>query len=109
VGVEAHRLARIAAARAKTRSVVRALIAARHGQVPAARRAGQWNLGKTVVIRLDASIVPVHPEKGWSAATLKKTFGHRLHGEAHRRTARAATPGFVDCAGTRRPPPGGTC
>jgi hypothetical protein len=74
--VDAHQLARIAAARAKTRAVVWGLIAARHGGIPAARLAGQWDLGKTIVIRLDASIIPAHSEKDWSAPTFKKTFGH---------------------------------
>jgi hypothetical protein len=74
--IDAHQLARIAAARAKTRAHVWALIAARHGQVPAARLAGRWDLGKTVVIRLDASIIPAHSEKDWATPTFKKTFGH---------------------------------
>jgi hypothetical protein len=37
---------------------------------------GQWDLGKTVVIRLDASIVISHSEKDWAAPTFKRTFGH---------------------------------
>jgi hypothetical protein len=74
--VDAHQSSRIAAARAKTRAGVWGLITARHGGIPAARLAGQWDLGKTIVIRLDASIVPAHSEKDWAAATFKKTFGH---------------------------------
>jgi len=74
--IDDHQLSRVAAARAKTRTHVWGLITARHGQIPPARLAGQWDLGKTVVIRLDASIVPSHSEKEWAAATFKKTFGH---------------------------------
>jgi hypothetical protein len=74
--VDDHRLSRVSAARAKTRTHVWDLIAARHGQIPSARLAGQWDLGKTVVIRLDASIVPAHSEKEWATPTFKKTFGH---------------------------------
>ncbi len=74
--IDAYQLTRIAAARARTRVGVWDLVAARHGQIPAARLAGQWDLGKTVVIRLDASIVIAHSEKDWAAPTFKKTFGH---------------------------------
>nr|WP_269326632.1 IS1380 family transposase [Kineosporia mesophila] len=74
--VDAHQLARIAAARARTRRVVWAQITARHGQIPAARVAGQCNLGRSVVIRLDASTILAHSEKEWAAPTFKKTFGH---------------------------------
>jgi hypothetical protein len=75
-GIGGHQLARIAAARAKTRVGVWGLIAARHGGIPPARVAGQWDLGKTVVIRLDASIVPAHSEKDWATPTFKMSFGH---------------------------------
>ena len=75
-GIDDQQLARISAARAKTRVHVWGLIAARHGQIPPARLAGQWDLGKTVVIRLDASIVPSHSDKEGAAATFKKTWGH---------------------------------
>jgi len=74
--VDAHQLARIAAARAKTRACVWALIGDRHGGIPPARVAGQWDLGKTVVIRLDASIVVAHSEKDWATPTFKMSFGH---------------------------------
>ena len=52
------------------------LIAARHGGIPPARLAAQWDLGATIVIRLDASIVIAHSEKDLAAATFKRTFGH---------------------------------
>ena len=66
---------RIAAARARTRRHVWDLIVARHGSIPASKVA-DGDLGKTVVIRLDASIVIAHSEKQESAATFKRTWGH---------------------------------
>jgi len=75
-GIDAHQLSRIAATRAKTRAHVWGLIAQRHGGIPPARLAGQWDLGKTIVIRLDASIVISRSEKEWAAATFKRTWGH---------------------------------
>ena len=50
---------RIAAARARTRRQVWTLIAARHGRIPPSRVA-DVDLGKTVVIRLDATIQIAH-------------------------------------------------
>ncbi len=75
-GIDAHQASRIAAARAKTRARAWDLIAQRHGGIPPARLAGQWNLGKIIVIRLDASIVISHSEKEGAAATFKRTWGH---------------------------------
>jgi hypothetical protein len=66
---------KIAAARAKTRVHVWAQIIARHGTVPAAKVA-DGDLGKTVVIRLDASLVISHSEKDQAAGTFKGTYGH---------------------------------
>ena len=66
---------RIAAARARTRRRVWDLIAARHGRIPPARVADR-DLGATVVIRLDASIVIAHSEKALAAPTFKRTWGH---------------------------------
>jgi hypothetical protein len=66
---------KIATARAKTRAHVWNLIAERHGGIPAAKVADA-DLGKTVVIRMDASIVIAHSEKSRAAATFKRTFGH---------------------------------
>jgi hypothetical protein len=71
---------KIAAARAKTRVHVWNLIAERHGAIPACRVADA-DLGKTIVIRLDASIVIAHSDKSQAAATFKRTWGH------HRLTA----------------------
>jgi len=50
---------RIATARAKTRRRVWALIEARHGAMPASRVA-DVDLGRTVVIRIDATIQIAH-------------------------------------------------
>jgi len=66
---------KIAVARAKTRVHVWNLIAERHGTIPAAK-VTDTDLGKTIVIRLDASIVIAHSEKSMAAATFKKTWGH---------------------------------
>jgi hypothetical protein len=52
---------RIAAARARTRRHVWDLIAARHGRIPASKVTDR-DLGKTVVIRLDATLVIAHSE-----------------------------------------------
>ena len=54
--------ARIATARARTRRRVWTLIAARHGRIPPSRVA-DVDLGKTVVIRLDATIQIAHSDK----------------------------------------------
>jgi hypothetical protein len=50
-----------------------AQISARHGQIPASRVA-DGDLGKTVVVRLDASIVMAHSEKSQAAATFKNSL-----------------------------------
>ncbi len=50
-------------------------IVARHGRIPPCRVAGT-DLGDTVVIRLDATIVIAHSEKEQAAPTFKRTFGH---------------------------------
>ena len=50
---------KIARARAKTREHVWSLIAGRHGQIPPSRVADR-DLGKTIVIRMDASLVIAH-------------------------------------------------
>jgi hypothetical protein len=74
-GVDGLHRDRVARARAKTRGHVWAQIVARHGQIPASKVA-DGDLGKTVVIRLDASIVIAHSEKSMAAATFKRTWGH---------------------------------
>jgi hypothetical protein len=65
----------IAAARAKTRRRVWALISDRLGAIPASRVA-DVDLGKTVVIRLDATIQIAHSDKEGAAGTFKGTYGH---------------------------------
>ena len=65
----------IAAARAKTRRRVWALISDRLGAIPPSRVA-DVDLGKTVVIRLDATIQIAHSDKEGAAGTFKGTYGH---------------------------------
>lgn len=72
--IDARALTRIGKARAKARRRVWALIKSRHGRIPAAATC-YGDLGDTVVIRLDASIVIAHSEKINSAPTFKKTYG----------------------------------
>jgi hypothetical protein len=67
--------ARIAVARARTRRHVWQLIEARHGQIPPSRVADR-DLGKTIVIRLDATIQIAHSDKEGAAGTFKGTYGH---------------------------------
>ena len=67
--------ARIATARARTRRRVWTLVAARHGRIPPSRVA-DVDLGKTVVIRLDATIQIAHSDKEGAAGTFKGTYGH---------------------------------
>jgi Transposase DDE domain group 1 len=65
----------IAAARARTRRRVWALITKRHGRIPPSRVA-DIDLGKTVVIRMDATIQIAHSDKQGAAGTFKGTYGH---------------------------------
>jgi hypothetical protein len=58
----------IARARATTRDHVWSLIAGRHGQIPPSR-AADAELGKTIVIRMDASLVIAHSDKQLAAGT----------------------------------------
>ena len=67
--------AHIAAARAKTRRRVWAVIVGRHGRIPPSRVA-DVDLGKTVVIRMDATIQIAHSDKEGAAGTFKGTYGH---------------------------------
>jgi len=67
--------ARIATARAKIRRRVWTLIAARHGRIPPSRVA-DVDLGKTVVIRLDATIQIAHSDKQGATGTFKGSYGH---------------------------------
>jgi len=66
---------KIARARAKTREHVWSLITRRHGRIPPSRVADR-DLGKTIVIRMDASLVISHSDKEWAAGTFKGSFGH---------------------------------
>jgi hypothetical protein len=74
-GVDAHTRDRLAAARANTRRHVWAQIVARHGAIPASKVADQ-DLGKTIVIRLDATLVVAHSDKELAAGTYKGSWGH---------------------------------
>lgn len=51
------------------------LIAERHGAIPSAKVAVA-DLGKTIVVRPDASIVIARSEKTLAAATFKRRWGH---------------------------------
>lgn len=66
---------RIARTRARTREHVWSLIDKRHGGIPPSRVADR-DLGKTIVIRMDASIVVAHSDKELAAGTYKGTWGH---------------------------------
>jgi hypothetical protein len=68
------RLKKIATARARTRRHVWAQLAASPAGVPASKVAGT-DLGSTVVLDVDATIVVAHSEKEHASATFKKTFG----------------------------------
>lgn len=69
-------LASVAVARARAREVVWAQHAETHGQAfPASRVAGR-DLGQTLVIDLDATIVIAHSEKEQAAPTFKGSFGY---------------------------------
>jgi hypothetical protein len=73
--ISALQLARIDRARAKARAQVWRQIVARHGRIPSARTC-YGDLGKTIVIRLDASIVIAHSDKIGAKGTFKGTYGH---------------------------------
>lgn len=68
-------LARIDRARATARAQVWRQIVARHGQIPSARTC-YGDLGATVVIRLDASIVIAHSDKTGAKGTWKGSYGY---------------------------------
>ena len=73
--VDARTRDRLAAARAKTRRHVWDQIVARHGAIPPSVVVDR-DLGKTVVIRLDATLVIAHSDKELAAGTFKGTWGH---------------------------------
>ncbi len=66
---------KIARARATTRAHVWSLIAKRHGQIPPSKVADR-DLGRTIVIRMDASLVIAHSDKQLAAGTFKGSWGH---------------------------------
>ena len=66
---------KLAAARARTRRHVWDQIVARHGAIPASAVADR-DLGKTIVIRLDATLVVAHSDKDLAAGTFKGSWGH---------------------------------
>jgi Transposase DDE domain group 1 len=66
---------KLATARAKIRRHVWDQIVARHGAIPASAVADR-DLGRTVVIRLDATLVVAHSDKDLAAGTFKGTWGH---------------------------------
>jgi hypothetical protein len=68
------RLTKIATARARVRRHVWALLAAAPGGIGVSTVAGT-DLGTTVVLDVDATIVIAHSEKENASATVKKTFG----------------------------------
>ena len=66
---------KIARQRARIREHVWSLIERRHGRIPPSRVADR-DLGNTIVIRMDASLVIAHSGKELAAGTFKGTFGH---------------------------------
>jgi DDE family transposase len=66
---------KIARARARTREHVWSLINRRHGRIPPLRVA-ERDLGPTIVIRMDASLVIAHSDKELAAGTYRGSWGH---------------------------------
>jgi hypothetical protein len=73
--IDALRRDKLAAARARTRRHVWDQIAARHGGIPASVVADR-DLGKTVVVRLDGTLVVAHSDKDLASGTDKGSWGH---------------------------------
>ena len=67
-------MARIALVRNKVRERVWELIAARHGAIPPSRTC-YGDLGATIVIRIDASLVDSHSDKQHAAGNFKGGYG----------------------------------
>jgi hypothetical protein len=61
--------------RARVRAHVWSLIEARHGRIPPSRVADR-DLGTTIVVRMDGSLVIAHSEKELAAGTYKGSWGH---------------------------------
>lgn len=72
--ISSGRVKKIATARARTRRHVWSLLAAQEGGFPASKVAGT-DLGGTVVLDVDATIVISHSEKEHASPTFKRTFG----------------------------------
>ncbi|MFC5099950.1 IS1380 family transposase [Kibdelosporangium philippinense] len=70
--VQRNKIARV---RARIREHVWSLIERRHGRIPPSRVADR-DLGTTVVVRLDGSLVIAHSDKQLAAGTYKGSFGH---------------------------------
>lgn len=66
---------RIARARAKTRAPAWGLIEVWHGRIPPSR-VGDRDLGSTIAVRMDASILISHSDKEQAAGTFTHTYGH---------------------------------
>jgi hypothetical protein len=66
----------LAAARNQVREYVWEWIAARHGRIPPSRTC-YGDLGETIVIRIDASLIDSHSEKERAAGTFKGSFQNR--------------------------------
>jgi hypothetical protein len=66
---------RIGRARAKVRAHVWGLICDRHGRIPPSPVADH-DLGTTIVVRMDASILISHSDKELAAGTVKHTWRH---------------------------------
>jgi Transposase DDE domain group 1 len=73
--IDALQRDKLAAARARTRRHVWNQVVARHGAIPASSVADR-DLGKTIVIRLDATLVVAHSDKDLAAGTFKGSWGH---------------------------------
>jgi hypothetical protein len=67
-------LALLAAARNQVREYVWEWIAARHGRIPPSRTC-YGDLGETIVIRIDASLIDSHSDKERAAGTFKGGWG----------------------------------
>ena len=73
--ITAGQVKKIAVARARTRRHVWALMGASPEGFPASKVAGA-DLGDTVVLDVDATVVVTHSEKELATPTFKKTFGY---------------------------------
>ncbi len=97
-------LAAVAAARARAREVVWAQHAETHGRAVASSRVGGRDLGETLVIDLDATIVVCHSEKEQAAPTFKGTFGYHPMLAFCDNTASSSPPGCGEVMPARTPP-----